>query len=144
MFKFRFKSWLPSLGGAWTPTSRLRPDAAHHPGFSFRLQRALNSEPLIVMYATYIARRTQIYLEDEQNRLLTERSAQVGRTKSALIREAIDAYLTPASGDQRVARLRAAVKEASGAAAHLPDGARYVEELRATEGERRGSHDRRG
>ena len=100
--------------------------------------------PVIVVYATYIARRTQIYLEDEQNRLLTERSAQVGRTKSALIRDAIDAYLTPASADQRVARLRAAVKEASGAAAHLPDGARYVEELRATEGERRRWHDRRG
>jgi predicted DNA-binding protein len=96
------------------------------------------------MYATYIARRTQIYLEDEQDRLLTERSAQVGRTKSALIREAIDAYLAPASADTGIARLRAAVKEAVGAAPDLPTGARFVDELRANERKRRRSHNERG
>ncbi|HVS28140.1 MAG TPA: CopG family transcriptional regulator [Solirubrobacteraceae bacterium] len=92
----------------------------------------------------YIAHRTQIYIHDHQDRRLRERSQQVGRTKSALIRDAIDAYLSPASGDEgALARLRAAVKEAAGAAPHLPTGADYVEELRAIEGERQRAHDRR-
>ncbi len=73
-----------------------------------------------------------------------ERSQQVGRTKSALIRDAIDAYLSPASSDERaLAHLRVAVKEAAGAAPHLPTGADYVDELRAIEGERQRAHDRR-
>jgi len=93
----------------------------------------------------YIVRRTQIYLHDYQDRGLMERSQQVGRTKSALIRDAIDAYLSPASSDQVVglARLGVAVKEAAGAAPHLPTGADYVDELRAIEGERQRTHDRR-
>lgn len=96
------------------------------------------------MYTTYIAHRTQIYLDDHQDRRLTERSRQVGRTKSALVREAIDAYLAPASTDHgALARLRSAVRAASGAAAYLPSGADYVEELRAIEGERQRLYDRR-
>jgi predicted DNA-binding protein len=96
------------------------------------------------MYTSYIARRTQIYLHDHQDRRLMERSRQVGRTKSALIRDAIDAYLSPvSSNDGELARLRAAVKEAAGASPHLPTGADYVEELRAIEGERQRAHDRR-
>jgi predicted DNA-binding protein len=96
------------------------------------------------MYAVYIAHRTQIYLDDHQNRLLGERSRQVGRTKSALIREAIDEYLAPSSSDESaLARLRAAVAEASGAAPYLPSGADYVQELRALELERQRSHERR-
>jgi predicted DNA-binding protein len=95
------------------------------------------------MYSSYIIRRTQIYLHDHQDRRLTERSQQVGRTKSALIRDAIDAYLSPVSSDDgALARLRAAVKEAGGAAPELPAGADYVEELRANEGERQRVHDR--
>jgi len=96
------------------------------------------------MYASYIAHRTQIYLDDHQDRRLTERAQQVGRTKSALIRDAIDAYLAPPSTDDAaLQRLRAAVMEASGAAPHLPAGADYVEELRALEGDRQRVHDRR-
>ncbi len=95
------------------------------------------------MYTLYIARRTQIYLHDYQDRGLTERSQQAGRTKSALIRDAIDAYLSPASSDQRgLARLRVAVQDAAGAAPRLPTGADYVDELRAIEGERQRAHDR--
>jgi predicted DNA-binding protein len=95
------------------------------------------------MYTTYIASRTQIYLYEDQDRRLTERSRQLGRTKSALIREAIDAYLSPVGReDQALARLRTAVKDATGAAQHLPSGAQYVEELRAIEAERRRAHDR--
>jgi len=96
------------------------------------------------MYAVYIAHRTQIYLDDHQDRLLGERSRQVGRTKSALIREAIDEYLAPSSSDESaLARLRAAVAQASGAAPYLPSGADYVQELRALELERQRSHERR-
>jgi hypothetical protein len=77
------------------------------------------------MYTAYITRRTQIYLHDYQDRRLMERSRQVGRTKSALIRDAIDAYLSPASSNEgELARLRAAVNEAAGAAPHLPSGRR--------------------
>jgi predicted DNA-binding protein len=96
------------------------------------------------MYNTYIVRRTQIYLDDEQDRRLTARSREAGRTKSALIREAVDAYLTPASrDDEALARLRAAITIAAGAARHLPAGSEYVDELRAIEAERQGAHDRR-
>jgi predicted DNA-binding protein len=96
------------------------------------------------MYRSYIVRRTQIYLDDQQDRRLAERSRQVGRTKSALIRDAVDAYLSPASrDDEALARLRAAVTMAAGAARHLPAGADYVDELRAIEAERQRAHDRR-
>ena len=97
------------------------------------------------MYTTYIASRTQIYLHEHQERRLKERSRQLGRTKSALIRDAIDAYLSPTGGEKEaLARLRAAVKEARGAAPDLPSGADYVEELRAAEAERQRAHAHRG
>jgi predicted DNA-binding protein len=81
--------------------------------------------------------RTQIYLADEQERALADRARQVGRTKSALIREAIDSYLVPeASKRSALERLQAAVAGASGCAAYLPAGERYVEELRAADRER--------
>lgn len=90
------------------------------------------------MYALYIVHRTQIYLDDHQERQLVDRARQVGRTKSALIREAVDAYLSPAPGDDgALAGLRAAVNEATGAAPYLPRGVDYVEDLRAAERKRR-------
>jgi predicted DNA-binding protein len=93
------------------------------------------------MYTTYIARRTQIYLHEHQERRLRERSRQLGRTKSALIREAIDTYLSPTAGEEEaLARLRAAVKEATGAARDLPNGADYVERLRTAEVDRLRAH----
>jgi predicted DNA-binding protein len=89
------------------------------------------------MYASYIMNRTQIYLSDEQERALAERAERLGRTKSALIREAIDSYLEPRSSEARaLARLRTAVADAHGCASHLPTGERYVEELRAADRER--------
>jgi predicted transcriptional regulator len=96
------------------------------------------------MYATYIARRTQIYLDDEQDRHLAERALQVGRTKSALIRDAIDSYLAPSSSqDSALAGFHAAVQEAMGSVPYLPDGALYVEELRSAEAERQRVIDQR-
>jgi predicted transcriptional regulator len=81
--------------------------------------------------------RTQIYLPDEQERALADRAERLGRTKSALIREAIDSYLEPRSGQATaLARLRTAVADARGCAAYLPPGEHYVEELRAADRER--------
>jgi len=89
------------------------------------------------MYALYIMHRTQIYLADEQERALADRARQVGRTKSALIREAIDSFLTPETAERTaLERLRTAVADASGCAAYLPAGERYVDELRAADRER--------
>jgi predicted transcriptional regulator len=98
------------------------------------------------MYAQYIMRRTQIYLADDQDRALDERARRVGRTKSALIREAIDGYLSPAAAQRdELARFRAAVAEASGCAPYLPPGAEYVDALRSADRERaRELDERRG
>jgi predicted transcriptional regulator len=99
----------------------------------------------MTMYTSYIVHRTQIYLDDEQERKLADRARQIGRTKSALIRDAVDAYLSPASGEESaLAGLRAAVNDAAGAAPYLPSGVDYVEELRAAEQERRRMIDERG
>lgn len=89
------------------------------------------------MYNLYIMHRTQIYLGEWQERALAERAERSGRTKSALIREAIDNYLEPASAaTTALARLRTALADAHGCASYLPTGERYVEELRAADRER--------
>jgi predicted DNA-binding protein len=46
------------------------------------------------MYDPYIMKRTQIYLEADQDRRLASRARAAGATKSTLIREAIDSYLS--------------------------------------------------
>lgn len=89
------------------------------------------------MYALYIMRRTQIYLEDDQGRLLSDRAESLGTTKSAVIRDAIDSFLRrDSSGAAELQRLRAAVAEAAGAAPALPGGRDYVEAMRAADSER--------
>jgi hypothetical protein len=96
------------------------------------------------MDAPYIVHRTQIYLDDDQERQLADRARQIGRTKSALIRDAGDAYLSPASGgESALAGLRAAVKDAVGAVPYLPRGVDYVEELRGAERKRQQVIDQR-
>jgi len=95
------------------------------------------------MYDLYIVRRTQIYLDERQDQQLEDRARACGRTKSALIREAVNAYLAPHSDDAAaLARLRAAVAKAAGAAPGLPRGADYVESLRALEQDRDRAHRR--
>ncbi len=44
---------------------------------------------------TYIMKRTQIYLDEEQDRKMERRARAAAVTKSALIREAIDRFLRP-------------------------------------------------
>jgi len=84
------------------------------------------------MYDLYIMRRTQIYLDEEQSRKLAERAKATGKTKSHLIREAIDAHLNEPEDEQaQLERFRAAVKATFGIAPYLPRGDKYVDELRA-------------
>ncbi len=87
------------------------------------------------MYATYIVKRTQIYLNEAQSRELAERARRRGTTASHVIREAVDAYLAqPESEDERVLqRYRTALDAAFGIAPDLADGATYVEQLRAAD-----------
>ena len=81
------------------------------------------------MYASYIMRRTQIYLGEEQDRRLVERARVTGRTKSDLIREAVDRLLdAPLTEEEDLARFRAAAGAAFGIAPYLEDV--YVRRLR--------------
>ncbi len=84
------------------------------------------------MYASYIVRRTQIYLHEQQAERLDERATAGATTRSALIREAIDSYLgAPDDEAKRLARFKAAVEATAGIAPYLPPGEAYVDELRA-------------
>ncbi len=95
-----------------------------------------------MMYDRYIMRRTQIYLDDEQDRALADRAKATGRTKSNLIRQAIDAYLAhPGPAEQELAEFRAAVDAAFGVAPHLEDGATYVSGVRAGDRRRQARQD---
>jgi predicted DNA-binding protein len=92
------------------------------------------------MYDTYIVKRTQIYLEDEQADALAQRARALGTTASKMIREAIDEYLAePDDTKMRRARFRQALEASFGIAPYLPDGATYVDELR-TRDHRRDIH----
>jgi predicted transcriptional regulator len=82
-------------------------------------------------------KRTQIYLDDEHDRRLTERAEASGRSKSALIRQAIDAFLDRGKDEEaRLRRFRTAVSQAAGAAPNLPSGSDYVDALRARDRDR--------
>jgi hypothetical protein len=82
------------------------------------------------MYILYIVRRTQIYLTDEQGKVLERRRKATGHTVSELIRAAIDqVYRGPrvVSRTQRVSQAR----RTAGAWRDFPEtGAEYVERLR--------------
>jgi hypothetical protein len=98
----------------------------------------------MAMYASYIVRRTQIYLDEEQDRRLAERARATGRTKSDLIREAVDRLLDePLSEQEELARFRAAAGAAFGIAPYLEDGVAYVRKLRDIDRRRQERLDRR-
>ena len=78
---------------------------------------------------TYIVERTQIYLSKSQASALDREARRTGRTRSHLIREAIDqAYLpNPASE-----RLLAALEASAGAwTRRKEDGEAYVDRIRS-------------
>ena len=83
------------------------------------------------MYAIYIMRRTQIYLSEEQGRLLEHRSKTTGETVSQLIRSAIDeAYRRPHSAS-RIDRVQIARRTAGAWRDHPESGSEYSERLRS-------------
>jgi hypothetical protein len=89
------------------------------------------------MYISYIMRRTQIYLDEEQATQLARRARARGTTASKMIREAIDEYLAgPDEGDAHLARFRAALEASFGVAPYLADGSEYVDELRRADAAR--------
>lgn len=85
-------------------------------------------------------KRTQIFLEDEQDARLAKRAAAARVTKSILVRQAIDAFLKlprkgithklPKKDPARRAELRAVLDELARTPLSLPDGRSYVEQLR--------------
>ena len=96
------------------------------------------------MYDSYIMRRTQIYLEEDQGACLDRRASELGTTRSELIREAIGAYLDGESDRvPALARFRKAVAETAGSGSRLRAGPDYVEELRAADMTRLEKLDRR-
>jgi hypothetical protein len=97
-----------------------------------------------MVYDSYTVKRTQIYLDEEQDEELGRRAAAEGLTKSAVIRRAVDVYLNGADDDElRLARFKAAVEAAAGVAPDLPQGSLYVERLRAFDVRRQEAIERR-
>ena len=83
------------------------------------------------MYDSYIMRRTQIYLDELQDRRLADRARVAGESKSTLIRAAIDLYLDAQDGEEaRLTGYRDAVQAVAGSAPDLAPGAEYVRALR--------------
>lgn len=90
-----------------------------------------------MMYASYIVKRTQIYLDEEQAEVLARRARTRRVTTSHVIREAISDYLAKPDDEQdELERFRAAVDEAFGIAPYLPPGDEYLTELRRSDRER--------
>jgi hypothetical protein len=84
------------------------------------------------MYDPYIVKRTQIYLTDEQGRMLERRSETTGTTVSALIRAAIDQAYVRRPALSRANRVRLA-RRTAGSWKDFPEtGAEYVERLRGS------------
>lgn len=84
------------------------------------------------MYDTYIMRRTQIYLTDEQGRVLESRSRSTGVTVSELIRDAIDRVYVHRQEMSRAERVRLARRTAGAWKDFAETGASYVERLRGS------------
>ncbi|HXI80948.1 MAG TPA: CopG family transcriptional regulator [Verrucomicrobiae bacterium] len=96
-----------------------------------------------MMYVSYIMKRTQIYLDVDQDRRLARRATAVGTSKSTLIREAIESYLSSADDDAgRLKRFRAALDGVKQAPVKLESGRDYVERMRAVDEERREERER--
>ena len=95
------------------------------------------------MYDTYIVKRTQIYLETDQDRRIASRATASGVTKSTLIREAIEAYLAKPDEVDELEAFRSAIDAAAGAPVKLPDGATYVDTIRAADVARQAELDER-
>ena len=96
------------------------------------------------MYVSYIMKRTQIYLDLDQDRRLAKRATTAGTTKSTLIREAIESYLTSSDDDaSRLKQFRSALDAIERSPVDLGDGRAYVERVRADDADRRAEIEQR-
>lgn len=84
------------------------------------------------MYVSYIMRRTQIYLTDEQGRLLASRSRATGTTVSQLIRTAVDSAYSRRRSKSRSERVRLARATAGSWKAFPETGEEFVERIRGS------------
>jgi len=84
------------------------------------------------MYDTYIMRRTQIYLTDEQGRTLERRRRVTGSSVSELIRAAIDAAYSRRRSMGKAERVRVARSTAGSWKEFAETGADYVERIRGS------------
>jgi predicted DNA-binding protein len=96
-----------------------------------------------MMYDSYIMKRTQIYLDLDQDERLAQRARSAGTTKSTLIRDAIEEYLAKPDEDARLASLRIVLDELGLIPLGLVDGAAYVETVRGADTARRDDFDAR-
>ena len=80
---------------------------------------------------TYIVRRTQIYLTDEEARALNREEARTGRSMSDLIREAIDDRYVTKSSLSKEQKLRALARSFGSWKGRTETGEEYVERLRS-------------
>ncbi len=84
------------------------------------------------MYISYIMRRTQIYLTDEQDELLQRRRKATGATISELIRSAIDVVYLGKRRTSKREMLRILHETAGTWRGRTETGEEYVERLRGT------------
>jgi predicted DNA-binding protein len=95
------------------------------------------------MYSSYIVKRTQIYVDVEQDIRLGRRARAAGVTKSMVIREAIEAYLTTPGAETELDRFHAAIDEIERTPLTFEDGRSYVERVRTADAARQAALDRR-
>lgn len=80
-------------------------------------------------------KKVQIYLTDEQQKALAELATRTGRSKSELIRRAIDTYYL-ARRPSDLTAFRSAIEDSAGAWEDRTEtGEEYVERLRRTSSE---------
>jgi hypothetical protein len=84
------------------------------------------------MYISYIMRRTQIYLTEEQGRLLESRSKASGSTVSQLIRDAVDSVYSRRRAMSKAQRVRLARSAAGSWKTFAETGEEYVERIRGS------------
>lgn len=78
----------------------------------------------------YIMNRTQIYLTDDEEKALTDRAKKTGRSKSDLIRQAIDVtYLSAATNTKDL--LKVLERTAGAWKGRRETGSEYVDKLRS-------------